>query len=88
MVFLKIMYPSTNPVIRATAAIIYSSIIVSVGVYNIKKRPVAIPLFSKNPDLQGLGALVFVANFPRPVNGIPRRVTKGPVFNSRILLKV
>ena len=48
-----------------------------------KKKPVNIPLFSKNPDKQDLEDLSFVANFPRPVTGIPRRVTKGPVFNSQ-----
>jgi len=49
----------------------------------VYKKPVSIPLFSKNPDKQGLEDLILVANFPRPVTGIPRRVTKGPVFNSQ-----
>ena len=40
-------------------------------------KPVSIPLFSKNPDKQGLEDLILVANFPRPVTGIPEGLQRG-----------
>jgi hypothetical protein len=52
------------------------------------KKPVNIPLFSKNPDKQDLEDLSFVANFPRPENGIPRRVTRGLFLTVKTLHKV
>lgn len=37
----------------------------------VYKKPVSIPLFSKNPDKQGLEPLIIVANFPRPETEFP-----------------